>query len=391
MMKTKKLPIRLSVPFGMLLFIVVLNQVVTAAVPGGGPVAVHKTGLSTPCPKDHFLIMAQQPDRVSNQPAIIAQNIKHIESMPFNGMFINSDAGWKVMEGAPLGYGEIEKEFAPLKNVFKKFKFNFLMVYINYPGDFWDDKAWEITAGNFAKMAKVARELGCVGVVYDNEEYSGTKWLDYGGSYKNELYSLEQTSAQVIFRGKQVMEAMVAEFPEIEVLNYHGPYLSEPNYGVPKVVYGQVDAWGRYELLGPFFVGMMQGKGKCASVIDGGEVYQYRTKQNFIHSYDVRKYEIAGEQTDSWFISREMRKDWPNNIEIAFGVYNRQWKEGYPMDVEIMKTTLANALQTTDKYVWYYTEGDNWILPGKMPEEWADAVRAARNSAAGGSNKTENN
>ena len=74
--------------------------------------------------------------------------------------------------------------------------------------------------------------------------------------------------------GRQVMEAMIGEFPGIEVLTYHGPYISEPNYRIPEIILGQADSWDHYELAGPFFVGMMQGKGTEASVIDGGEVYQ---------------------------------------------------------------------------------------------------------------------
>jgi hypothetical protein len=48
------------------------------------------------------------------------------------------------------------------------------------------------------------------------------------------------------------------------------------------------------------------------------------------------------------------------------------------MNPEIMKTTLENALSTTDKYVWYWTERDSWFVPGAMSQEWIDAVRDAR-------------
>lgn len=73
-----------------------------------------------------------------------------------------------------------------------------------------------------------------------------------------------------------------------------------------------------------------------------------------------------------------MRAAWPSNINISFGVYNRQWKDDYPMDVEIMRSTLTHALNTCDTYVWYYTESDNWVIPGWMPQEWIDMVRDVR-------------
>ena len=56
------------------------------------------------------------------------------------------------------------------------------------------------------------------------------------------------------------------------MITYHGPYLSEPNYRTPSIIMGQAASWDHYELLGTFFVGMMQGKGEHATVIDGGEV-----------------------------------------------------------------------------------------------------------------------
>lgn len=57
-----------------------------------------------------------------------------------------------------------------------------------------------------------------------------------------------------------------------------------------------------------------------------------------------------------------------------------QWLPDYPMTPEIMTTTLTNALRYTDKYVWYYIEGDSWLEPGKMPKEWIDAIIKAKSA-----------
>ncbi len=326
---------------------------------------------------ERLLIMAQRPTP-AGYPLVISQHMEYIESMPFDGMFINSPVCWRLMNGDPVSYEQIYEELSPLKSAYKKFTHNFIYVFIHFPGDFWDDEAWQITAANFGNMARVAKEFGFAGIVYDNEEYLEKKWLNYGESYKNHDYDLNQHRDQVILRGKQVMEAMVSEFPEIDVFTYHGPYLSEPNYRVPDIIMRQAASWDHYELLGPFFVGMMLGKGEKATIIDGGEVYQYRTYGDFKNSYNVRKYEIASEETDSWFIPYELRLKWPNEISIAFGVYNRQWIPEYPMDVDIMRSTLENALTVADRYVWYYTESDSWLIPGEMPEEWINMVREVR-------------
>jgi len=326
-----------------------------------------------------YLLVAQQPD-ASNTPENIVRNIEHIESMPFDGMFINLIPwSWTAMDGDSIAYMDIYNKLSVLNGAFGKFQHNFLYIFINYPGDFWDDEVWEITAQNFAFMARAATEVGLKGIVYDNEEYQEGRWLNYGEDYRNPDYNMEEHADQAQLRGKQVMEAMVKEFPEIEIFNYHGPYLSEPRHPIPQILKGQAASWDHYELLGPFFVGMMLGKGEKGTVIDGGEVYQYRSEEDFRNSYQVRKYDIASEKVDSWFIPPDLRQTWPDDINISFGVYNRQWKPDFPMDPKIMRTTLINALSVTDKYVWYYTEQDNWLEPGYMPKEWMDMVEEIHN------------
>ncbi len=321
-----------------------------------------------------FLLLAQQPD-ASNTPESIRVNINHIESMPFDGMFIHLiPYSWLVMKGDSIGYEDIYNKLSPIHNLFNTFHHNFLYVFIDFPGDLWDDEVWEITSRNFAYMAKAARDYGLKGIVYDNEEYQDGKWVNYGEDYQNPDYSLEEHANKTLLRGKQVMEAMILEFPEIEIMHYHGPYLSEPKTSIPAVIMGQAASWDKYELLGPFFAGMMLGRGDQGTVIDGGEVYQYRNMNEFEYSYQVRKYDIASAETDSWFIPLELRSSWSEDINIAFGVYNLQWKQNYPMDPSIMRSTLINALSVTDKYVWYYTQEDNWLIPGEMPKEWINVV-----------------
>jgi hypothetical protein len=330
-----------------------------------------------------YLLLAQQPG-TSNQPASIKNYIDHIESMPFEGMFIHLvPFSWLVMKGDSLIYDDIADKLLPIQDIFTTFQYNFLYVFIDFPGDLWDDEVWEITARNFALMARAARDYGMKGIIYDNEEYQDGRWINFGEDYQNPDYALEEHANKTILRGKQVMEAMVVEFPDIEVMHYHGPYLSEPRTSIPAVVMMQAASWDHYELLGPFFAGMVLGKGNRGTVIDGGEVYQYRTMNDFEYSYQVRKYDIASEGTDCWFIPLELRPNWSSDVNISFGVYNLHWIPKYPMDPSIMRTTLFNALSVTDKYVWYYTQEDDWLIPKQMPEEWIDVVREVHNKVIG--------
>jgi hypothetical protein len=164
-------------------------------------------------------------------------------------------------------------------------------------------------------------------------------------------------------------------------MTLHGPYISEPKTPA-RVTLQQLASASSYELFGPFFAGWVAAAGPRAVVSDGGEVYQYRTADDFQVSYDWRKTGIASDTTASAFIPPELRPRWRVEVDVAFGTYDRTWKPQFPMSPDIMRTTLANALRRADRYVWYYTEGDDWWGDGKRPPQaWVDAIRAARAAA----------
>jgi hypothetical protein len=110
-------------------------------------------------------------------------------------------------------------------------------------------------------------------------------------------------------------------------------------------------------------------------LIDGGEIYQYRTVEDFEASHQWRKFEMPSAEVDSQFIPENLRAIWPDRVDIAFGVYTQRYAEE-AMDPCIMQTTLTNALNATDTYVWFYNEDHTWLTPGGIPQGWEDSVRA---------------
>jgi hypothetical protein len=248
---------------------------------------------------------------------------------------------------------------------------------IDDPGDVFDDAAWAVTIENWRLMARAARAAGFVGIFFDNEEYTG-RWLDYPEDYVNPVHTLDEYREQTRLRGTQIMEAVVAEFPDVVFLVYHGPYLSEPKTPT-EVIAGQAPPGDDSDLGGALFTGFVAGLGPASQLIDGGEVYAYRTPEDFTRSYHWRKTGIASAATDSAFIPAELRAIWPSRVGIAYGVYNLTFPaSAQPMTPPIMRTTLENALRHADNYVWYYTYQHNWLLPGNMPRCWVEAVEAAR-------------
>src|SRR5262249_30786915 len=151
---------------------------------------------------------------------------------------------------------------APLQGKFKHFTQNFVEVMIDNPGDVFDDAAWRTTIENWRLMARAAREAGFVGIFFDNEEYTG-HWLNYPADYPNPTHTLDEYRTQTRLRGTQIMQAIVAEFPNAVLLVYHGPYVSEPKTP-PSVIAGQSGPGNASDLTGPLFSGFLEGLGPQA-------------------------------------------------------------------------------------------------------------------------------
>ncbi|HEY7036399.1 MAG TPA: hypothetical protein VH482_34035 [Thermomicrobiales bacterium] len=335
---------------------------------------------STPRPDPPYLILLQRSttETNTNRTPYILANLDYIESLPFDGMVVNIPASWDVMRGRPLAYQHIYDHWlAPLQGKFTHFTQNFVEVMIDDPGDVFDDAAWQVTVDNWRLMARAARQAGFVGIFFDNEEYTG-RWLDYPEDYTNPTHTLDEYRAQTRLRGTQIMQAIVAEFPNVVFLTYHGPYVSEPKTPL-SVIAGQSAAGDASDLTGALFTGFLEGLGPQAQLIDGGEVYAYRTADDFAHSYAWRKTGLPSAATDSAFISPADRAVWSQRVGISYGVYNLTFPPHAPtMTPQIMRTTLEQALRHADRYVWYYTYIDNWLIPGDMPHCWFNAVEGAR-------------
>jgi hypothetical protein len=191
-------------------------------------------------------------------------------------------------------------------------------------------------------------------------------------------------------RGSDLMRALAAGDPEITVIVAHGPYIG-------------CSAWrrmGSYAndnyLAGAFAAGMVEAKAGRESIVDGGEFYALRSESDFRRAYDWRKgASAAGSITDLGygrkcpFMNPVLASRWGGAVEIAFGTFDKQRAPGettwVPLtDASVFRATLANALRTTDRYVWHYTEWQDWW--GTSTDDrlgpWIEAIKAARRDAA---------
>jgi len=318
-------------------------------------------------------------------PAYIAANKAFLETQPFNGLVVylrNDAAGFnattKTTTTTPLSSTALATLLAPLRNTtFTTLRENFGLIQGTTPPDFFDD--WSVPIANFGAVARALKDAGLKGIVFDNEQYFSS-WGNYPTGCKYTAHTLAEYQTQARLRGRQVMEAMIAQFPEIAVITLHGPYVSEPRVPTPLF-----PVWyTANELFGPFFSGMMEGDSSAALNIDGGELYHLRTADEFYRSYNWRKFTMPSDAFNCAFIPPALRPAWPGKSSICFGVYDRPFG-GLDMNPTIARTTIANALKQADRYVWFYTEGATFLKPpsaGGATAAWVDAVRQALADAA---------
>jgi len=317
-------------------------------------------------------------------PTFLRQNKLFLESLPFDGLAVylrNPDGSdnptMEVMINKEIGYPTMARVLAPLKGLqFTNLTQNFAAVFSGRPPDFFND--WATIVRNFSDLAKAAREVGLKGVYFDNETYF-SKWSHYPVGVEYPALNLRAYQDQARLRGRQVMEAMVAQFPDIVVISLHGPYVSEPK--APAPLFPQWSTTN--QLLGPFFCGFLEGAGKRATCVDGGRLFHLRTAKEFQDSYAFRKIGITQEKVDSDFIPAPLRAAWPFKLNVAFGVYDRPFGQ-VDMDPDTLRPTLATALRQSDRYAWLQVEFRSFLKASKnggAAEPWLNAVRQARADA----------
>ncbi|MDQ3623260.1 MAG: Ig-like domain-containing protein, partial [Verrucomicrobiota bacterium] len=353
-------------------------------------VAVLATALpaAAPAQEGPYLISLQQRElrradgsSVGNYPGYVAANRAYIDTLPFDGVAIHTPTGRTLMGGPLIGYNTIYNDWAPLSGVtWQRMKHNFAIVNVDRPADFFDD--WTATIENYRTLARVLREIGIQGILFDNEDYQRSLWF-YPRDVSYPGRSVQEYHDQARLRGRQVMEAVVSAYPDIDMMVLISPSFS---FGrTPR----QVDYWaGDNRLGGAFTVGLFEGRGSQATVIDGGEAaYGYRSEDDFQVSYDWRKYGIASPQANCPFIPPATRPSWPE-MSISFGLYNGIFPRelGLTMNPAIMRQIVERALVRCDKYVWLYweTNGGNWYVPGSVSGAYVAAVvdgKAAAGSA----------
>jgi len=373
---------------------------------------------------EKYLLLAEGNGWFPHMARNLVPNHEYISKLPFSGFIMvgNSYTNLVMERGRKLTYNYLWDEVKGMKNLYPNKK-NFLQVNIHFPGDFWDDKAWEQVTKNFKLVAKVALDLGFQGIVFDDEPYSESAkkminfkfptleevkrhpkkysswekkgaelaWVDKD-AYRNRNHTFKEHMAQVTYRFKNIMKAMTSSYPNLDVLVYLGPSLSHENSNSKHPIVINMGLPRQNEYHGAIFTGLKEGLNNSASLHDMGESYKYRTDAHFTHAYQWRKKEIAQNRYNDnlnpnyqWVVPKCDRADWSRRVNVGFMVYNlpqesdhKEFNTLHNSSIFDIGNTLKKALKYSDKYVIYYCEKQDWLLPNQkypLDKKWMQMMK----------------
>lgn len=321
--------------------------------------------------------------------AFMRAHVKEMESTPFDGCVFHV---LYLKDGKPTGPFEwecwgkrkfTEPELQPalddLKATpFKRFTENFLR-FNTAPGDVdWFDDFSAITA-NAKLAAHLAKQGGCRGILFDIEQYNYPAFT-YPKQRDAKTRSWDDYAQQARKRGQEVMRAFQDGYPGVTVFLTFG-------YTLPRAV-ANGDAKKlpeiSYGLLAPFLDGMLDAAAPDVKLIDGMELsYAYQTAAEFTKARQVfttdvlpfvgnpDAYRAHFQQGFGLWLDEDWRKKGWNDADPAKNYFTP----------EKFESATREALRTSDRYVWIYTEQPRWWTTAGKPEKLPAAYDAALRNA----------
>ena len=262
---------------------------------------------------------------------------------------------------------------------------NFVTVGAN-PGnvDWFDDAGWANIVEHWRIAAWLAKRAAFKGILFDPEPYTKPHaQFRYAAQPGRERHAFADYHAKARERGRQVMRAIAAEYPDITLFCY---FMSS----VVATATGHADPLPVLERLGyglyPAFIdGWLDVVPPTTTLVDGCErAYLFHSPTQYLESALL----IKGACQE--LVSPANRAKYRAQVQVSFGVYldaywnpkDSEWGRWYvPGEqeprVDTLRSNVATALRAADEYVWIYGEKFRWwpTPNGRVkPQTWPEAM-----------------
>ncbi len=209
--------------------------------------------------------------------------------------------------------------------------------------DYFDDTAWQKILLNCGEVARFAKKTGFIGIALDTESYTKVLWNSSKGTLARHPKDL--LKAKIRQRGKEVMQAIIAAYPDAEIFLIPEGYLL--SYETPGP--------SKYELWIDFVNGMLSVRNRNGIVLGCEAMYKLTNKNKLLDFYyrEVPMFVDALEDPQFWI----------ERCSIALGA----WPLGREYDDKsgwYGPKTFGRQLRTMEmvcpRYVWIYAHGSSW-------------------------------
>lgn len=351
-------------------------------------------GLSAPAdaqgPPPRKKLIATGWDKADTQR--LRENLAVMEQRPFDGVILEAvgmlgqakqcsmRATFHAMPWEQAWFNHCVEDLKACQ--FTRFTDNFVTVGAN-PGnvDWFDDAGWKHVVEHWRIAAWLAKQGGLKGLLFDPEPYT-PPFAQF--SYRVQAGKAEHTfaeyQAKARERGREVMRAVAAEYPEITLFCYFMNIVNATalGQGDPNTVL----QGSHYGLYPSFIDGWLDVIPPTVALVDGCEnAYRYNSTAQYLESA-VR---IKGACQE--LVSPENRAKYRAQVQVSFGMYlDAYWNPdsspwyvdglGGPRVARLARNT-ATAMRVADEYVWVYGEKFRWwpTPNGRVNQEsWPEAL-----------------
>lgn len=264
---------------------------------------------------------------------------------------------------------------------------NFLMLYSN-PGDvdWFDDAGWRAIVEHWRLLARLAKQGGLSGLLFDAEPYTKphSQFL-YRAQPGCDRHTFAEYRAKARQRGREVMTAVAAEFPDISIFSYR--LFSD--------MLGLLDSGNlelalephTYGLLPAFVDGWLDVMPPTVRIIEGTEDIGYRANSPEAYNGAFTRLKLRLPE----FAAPEHRVKVERQFRVGQSLYldahvnppDNPWHidhlGGTP--ASRLAANVASALAASDGIVWLYGEKARWWPAGNpeypmWPERLPGAISA---------------
>ena len=313
----------------------------------------------------------------------------------FDGVAVSMKYPEKRGNGKLLGWGSPvynEEDFVsedkllsriePMKRLnATALKHNFVLMTLFFGKwrSFSDEAFWKNACRKAALFAKVAKASGSAGVLIDTEDYPHLGQFFYIPKNTDLDYAAEAKFARR--RGREFMQALMAEYPEMDVLTTW--LLSNQSRKSYQDMYnGPLEASVRNgDLFAPFMQGLVEGLDPRATLVDGDEAGYFceASRREFCYDY------VAMRQLGLGLMPPELRGKYNDQVRASFGLYidsytlppKNGWAKGEVGGSRLKhyELNLRQAFETADEYVWIWGEHHAFAA-------WTNTLSAAHASCS---------